>query len=123
MLVSEAQRQSWQRRLEAEAAVLAKRQSAARRLADEAAHRLCERWPQLHAVWLFGSLQNGCFGLSSDVDLAVAGLPADALLGAMALLEPLQDGEIAIDLVRLEDLEPHWQQRIRERGEPLSLDP
>jgi hypothetical protein len=38
----------------------------------------------------------------------------------MALLEPLQDGEIVIDLVRLEDLAPHWQQRIRERAVLLS---
>ena len=36
----------------------------------------------------------------------------------MALLEPLQD-QIAIDLVRLEDLDPHWQERIHARAEQL----
>jgi hypothetical protein len=48
----------------------------------------------------------------------VAGLPAADLLAAMALLEPLQD-TIAIDLVRVEDLPPHWQQRLRTRAEQL----
>ena len=116
MPVSAAQRQAWQRRLAAEAVALAERQASARLLAQEAARLLGERWPQLQGVWLFGSLHDGRFGLHSDVDLAVAGLPADGLLSAMALLEPLQTGAIAIDLVRLEDLDPHWQQRIRERG-------
>jgi predicted nucleotidyltransferase len=78
-----------------------------------------EHWPDLQGIWLFGSLHDGRFGLTSDVDLAVAGLPDDALLSAMALLEPLQDGEIGIDLVRLEDLDLHWQQRIKERGDVL----
>ena len=120
MAVTAAQRQHWQQRLNAEAVAVAQRADAARRLAQVAAERLLERWPDLEGVWLFGSLHDGRFGLSSDVDLAVAGLPDDALLSAMALLEPLQDGEIVIDLVRLEDLAPHWQQRIRERAALLS---
>ena len=116
MAVTAAQRQHWQQRLNAEAVAVAQRADAARRLAQVAAERLSQRWPDLQGIWLFGSLHEGRFGLSSDVDLAVAGLPDDALLSAMALLEPLQDGEIVIDLVRLEDLAPHWQQRIRERA-------
>lgn len=120
MAVTAAQRQHWQQRLNAEAVAVAQRADAARRLAQVAAERLLERWPDLEGIWLFGSLHDGRFGLSSDVDLAVAGLPDDALLSAMALLEPLQDGEIVIDLVRLEDLAPHWQQRIRERAALLS---
>ena len=119
MAVTAAQRQHWQQRLDAEAAAVAERAIVARQLAQEAAERLLERWPDLQGIWLFGSLHDGRFGLTSDVDLAVAGLPADALLSAMALLEPLQDGEIGIDLVRLEDLDPHWQQRIQERGDVL----
>ena len=120
MVVTAAQRQHWQQRLNAEAVAVAQRADAARRLAQVAAERLSRRWPDLQGIWLFGSLHDGRFGLSSDVDLAVAGLPDDALLSAMALLEPLQDGEIVIDLVRLEDLAPHWQQRIRERAALLS---
>ena len=119
MAVTAAQRQHWQRRLEAEAAAVAERTAAARQLAQASAQLLREHWPGLEAIWLFGSLQEGRFGLGSDVDLAVAGLPADALLSAMALLEPLQCGEIAVDLVRFEDLDPHWQQRLAERAELL----
>jgi len=119
MAVTAAQRQHWQQRLDAEAAAVAERAIAARQLAQVAAERLLERWPDLQGIWLFGSLHDGRFGLTSDVDLAVAGLPADALLSAMALLEPLQDGEIGIDLVRIEDLDPHWQQRIQERAKAL----
>jgi hypothetical protein len=41
----------------------------------------------------------------------------------VALLEPLQGsdapGGIALDLVRLEDRDPHGQQRIRQRAEQL----
>ena len=122
MAVTEAQRQHWQQRLDAEAAAVAERAIAARQLAQVAAERLLERWPYLQGIWLFGSLHDGRFGLTSDVDLAVAGLPDDALLSAMALLEPLQDGEIVIDLVRLEDLDPHWQQRIQERAKALRAD-
>ena len=119
MAVTAAQRQHWQQRLQAEAAAVAERTAAARQLAQVAAERLLERWRDLQGIWLFGSLRDGRFGLTSDVDLAVAGLPEDALLGSMALLEPLQDGGIVIDLVRLEDLAPHWQQRIRERAAAL----
>jgi len=119
MAVTAAQRHHWQQHLDAEAAAVAERAAEACQLAQAAAERLLERWPDLQGIWLFGSLRDGRFGLTSDVDLAVAGLPDDALLSAMALLEPLQDGEIVIDLVRLEDLDPHWQQRIQERAKAL----
>jgi predicted nucleotidyltransferase len=122
MAVTAAQRHHWQQRLNAEAAAVAERAAEARQLAQAAAERLLEHWPDLQGIWLFGSLHDGRFGLTSDVDLAVAGLPDDALLSAMALLEPLQDGEIGIDLVRLEDLDPQHQRRIRERAAALLSD-
>lgn len=67
-----------------------------RRLCLQAAARtvalvLKERWPQLEDVWLFGSAAT-----------------------------PQGPGGVAIDLVRLEDLEPHWQRRIRERAYRLT---
>ena len=118
MPVTAAQRQHWQQRLQAEQAAIARREVAARGLARQAAHALYQCWPAVQGIWLFGSLSEGRFAASSDVDLAVAGLPPQELLRAMALLEPLQD-QIAIDLVRLEDLDPHWQERIHARGEQL----
>jgi len=118
MAVTPAQRAAWQQRLQVEAIALVERQRAARAVAVAAAQQLQQVWPQLRAVWLFGSLNDGRFGLQSDVDLALEGLPADALLQAMAVVEPLQDG-IVIDLVRFEELEPHWKQRIHARAERL----
>ena len=97
--------------------------------AATAALGLRERWPMLEAVWLFGSTatpptSTQGFRRHSDLDLAVAGLPAEAHIAAMAVVERqvdaalAADGEagVAIDLVRVEDLEPHWQNRIREQA-------
>ncbi|WP_094554583.1 nucleotidyltransferase family protein [Synechococcus sp. 1G10] len=115
MLVSPSQRLIWpQRRQEAIASVQA-RERAARSLAAQAAGRLRQGWPGIEGVWLFGSVAEGRTQSSSDVDLAVAGLPPEALLTASAELDSL-DPAIPIDLVRLESLPPHWQQRIRERA-------
>lgn len=120
MVVSPSQRLFWrQRRQEAIASAQA-REQAALRLAAEAAALLRQGWPGLEGVWLFGSVAEGRTQSSSDIDLAVAGLPPEALLTATAELDSLaaarQDPAIPIDLVRLESLPPHWQQRIRERA-------
>ncbi|WP_216909568.1 nucleotidyltransferase domain-containing protein [Synechococcus sp. CCY 0621] len=120
MVVSPSQREIWrQRRQEAIASVQA-RERAAHRLALEAAALLRQGRPGIEAIWLFGSVAEGRCHRSSDIDLAVAGLPPEALLTATAELDSLaasrQDPAIPIDLVRLESLPPHWQQRIRERA-------
>ena len=53
------------------------------------------------------------------------GLPSDALLEAMEVLDEalLRDAEpgqcLPIDLVRLESLPPHWQQRLRDQARRL----
>jgi predicted nucleotidyltransferase len=120
MVVSPSHRRYWrQRRAEAIASAQA-REQAARRLATEAAVVLRQGWPGIEGVWLFGSVAEGRCHNSSDIDLAVAGLPPEALLTATAALDRLaaagQDPVIPVDLVRLESLPPHWQQRIRERA-------
>lgn len=96
--------------------------------AEEAAGGLKRRWPSLAGVWLFGSARSGPgFRRHSDLDLAVEGLaPADQS-AALGLVEPVVDrameaaGEAgcSIDLVRLEDLAPHWRERILQRGQRL----
>lgn len=97
--------------------------------AEMAAWALRQQWPSIEAVWLFGSAQSpGGFRRHSDLDLAVAGLPSGAEIAAMGLLEQLLDsalmaaGEaaIGIDVVRLEDLPPHWRQRICLRASLLA---
>jgi predicted nucleotidyltransferase len=97
--------------------------------AGAAALALRERWPDLEAVWLFGSAAGpGTLCHHSDLDLAVAGLPPEDQIAALGVVERVVDGALAaageaglaIDLVRLEDLAPHWQARIRQRALPLS---
>lgn len=96
--------------------------------AAAAARALRERWPMLQGVWLFGSVREpGSFQRHSDLDLAVEGLPAEAQGEALGVVEGIVDqalaaaGElgIAIDVVRSEDLPPHWRDRLRQRARAL----
>lgn len=120
MVVSPSQRSFWRQRRQEAIALAEAREQAALRLAPEAAALLRQGWPGIESIWLFGSVAEGRTQSSSDIDLAVAGLPPEALLTATAELDSLaaccQDPAIPIDLVRLESLPPHWQQRIRERA-------
>lgn len=97
--------------------------------AEKAAQALRSQWPAIHSVWLFGSARNpGGFRRHSDLDLAVEGLLPAAQGAALGLVEQVVDplmgaaGEpgCGIDLVRLEDLDPHWRERIRQRGQRLA---
>jgi predicted nucleotidyltransferase len=119
MPVSEAHRRHWQQRLQAEAAAVEQRRQQAEGQASAAARALRARWPQIEAIWLFGSVLEPGFGLQSDIDLCVEGLPAADLLEAMALLDDLEPGGLPLDLVRFEALPAHWQQRLRERARLL----
>ena len=82
------------------------------------AEALQHSWSAIDGVWLFRSTIDGRFGRASDIDLAVDGLPEQDLLEAMAEAE-FTAADIPVDSVRLESLPPHWQQRIRERGQRL----
>jgi len=61
-------------------------------------------------VLLFGSFGSGIPTPSSDVDLAVEGLPARDHFRAMAYLTEALGR--TVDLVRLEDLSPRHRQRV-----------
>ena len=125
MVVSAVHRQHWQRRLQAEAEAIAQRRLLAEQQAQKSAAVLQARWPEIRAVWLFGSVLGPSFGLNSDLDLCVEGLSSNALLEAMEVLDEalLRDAEpghcLPIDLVRLEALPPHWQQRLRDQARQL----
>jgi predicted nucleotidyltransferase len=120
MVVTPSQLRIWQQRRQEAIASAQAREQAARRLATQAAVVLRQAWPGLEGIWLFGSVAEGRCHRNSDIDLAVAGLPPEALLTATAALDHLAaagpDPGIPVDLVRLESLPPHWQQRIRERA-------
>ncbi len=118
MKVSAAHRRHWQERLAREREAGVRRHQKALPAARRCAEALRARWPMIAEVWLFGSAIEGPFTINSDIDLAVEGLPTLDLLAAMAEVEPHADG-IPVDLVRMESLPPHWQERIRARGRPL----
>jgi predicted nucleotidyltransferase len=106
-----------------------KKQQATRRhenqvLADEARQDLDRIVQHLHdeyeveRVILFGSLAKNRFTLSSDIDLAVAGLTAANFFTAYADLTRLT--RFRIDLKPFDDsLHPHFYRRVLERGEIL----
>lgn len=68
-------------------------------------------------IIVFGSLVRGGFTPESDIDLAVAGLPVDAYFTAMAAVNHLTDRWV--DLKPLEDLHPHFRQRVFQTGEEI----
>ncbi|MGK7905040.1 MAG: nucleotidyltransferase family protein [Hormoscilla sp.] len=66
-------------------------------------------------IILFGSLVRGGFALGSDIDLAVAGIRKDDYFAALAAANRLTP--LWVDLKPLEDLDPHFRQRVLETGE------
>jgi len=87
-----------------------------RRLLPQAAVMLRDRY-QATDVILFGSVATGSCRESSDVDMAVRGLPRtlyfEALAGLMVLFGT------PVDLVRLEDAPKSLHERILAEGETL----
>lgn len=97
-----------------------------RRAAEERAGRLRERFPTarqllstrgVNAAWVFGSLATGSPSGTSDVDLAVEGLPTGQLFDALAELMALF--ETRVDLVRLEDAPESLRERVHAEGQRL----
>ncbi|MGE5152944.1 MAG: nucleotidyltransferase family protein [Bdellovibrio bacteriovorus] len=91
----------------------------AQRLRDglaDAAALLRTRYGATRVV-LFGSLATGSHGETSDVDLAVEGLPSDQYFLALADLMALFVAPV--DLVRLEEAPQSLLDRIAAEGEPL----
>ncbi|MBX3462180.1 MAG: nucleotidyltransferase domain-containing protein [Planctomycetes bacterium] len=82
----------------------AKLPAAARLLAEAGAR----------SVRLFGSLARGDVSVTSDVDLAVTGLPAERHFAVLGGLMELFAGPV--DLVRTEDAPPSLRERIAAEG-------
>ncbi|HEY9865406.1 MAG TPA: nucleotidyltransferase domain-containing protein [Candidatus Obscuribacterales bacterium] len=66
-------------------------------------------------VILFGSLVRGKFNQNSDIDLAVEGVPTRDYFTAVAIANTLTSRWV--DLKPLEDLEPHFRERVLATGE------
>jgi uncharacterized protein len=103
---------------------LALQQSQNKALAEQARQKLPQILQllttqyQATQIILFGSLAKGTFHTESDIDLAVAGIPPAHYFSALAAINRLGD-PFQIDLKPLEDLEPHFYQRVIQTGESL----
>jgi len=64
-------------------------------------------------VYIFGSMASGTARESSDVDLAVTGLPPDRFFSTMARLANLFDR--SVDLVDLDDTSP-FTEYLKRKG-------
>jgi predicted nucleotidyltransferase len=77
---------------------------------------LLEAYP-VQQIILFGSLVKGQFGSTSDIDLAVAGLPSSSFFEAYGAITRLT--QFKVDLKPLESLHPHFRRRVLKQGEKL----
>lgn len=87
-------------RIAEEEARTQERLKSAQAKAEEIAAALRKEFPGLE-VLLFGSLATGQFGLDSDIDLAVSGLPEEHFLKAYGIAESIAES-IRVDIVQLE---------------------
>ena len=107
----------WRQRFAADSAQLEQTRQAGLAQAIKAAAAMRERWPQIRAVHLFGSVLDDRFRSHSDLDLLVDGLPPAALLDAIALAEDA--GPLPVDLKRREDLSDDLVQRLLRKSQTL----
>ena len=107
----------WRQRFAADREQLEKTRQEGLAQAAKAAEALREKWPQIRAVHLFGSVLDDRFRSHSDLDLLVEGLPPAALLDAIALAEGA--GPLPVDLKRGEDLNDHLVQRLLRKSQTL----
>ena len=109
--------QYWRQRFAADREQLEQTRQAGLAQATKTAEALRERWPQIRAMHLFGSVLDDGFRSHSDLDLLVDGLPPAALLDAIALAEGA--GPLPVDLKRREDLSDDLVQRLLSKSQTL----
>lgn len=107
----------WQQRFAADRQQLEQRRAQGLQQALGTAVALRQRWSQVQVIQLFGSLLGDGFRAHSDLDLLVAGLPPEAWLEAVALVEAC--GPLPVDLKRAEDLSPELVTRLRRGSKEL----
>ena len=107
----------WRQRFAADREQLEQTRQEGLAQATKAAAAMRERWPQIRAVHLFGSVLDDRFSSHSDLDLLVEGLPPTALLDAIALAEVA--GPLPVDLKRREDLSDDLIQRLLRKSQTV----
>lgn len=106
----------WRQRMRAQQSAAAQLATQAKQDAQQIAMLLRERFGATRVI-LFGSLVKGNFAADSDIDLAVAGIAKADFFAALADANSL--AHTWVDLKPLEDLSPHFRQRVLETGEEL----
>ena len=91
--------------------------SIATRIAEKLVETFCAQ-----CVVLIGSLARGDFRDHSDIDLVVAGISASRFFDACAAADR-EAGDIAVDLIPLEDANPLVLRRIDSEGKELAHAP
>ena len=109
--------QYWRQRFAADREQLEQTRQTGLAQATKTAEALRERWPQIRAMHLFGSVLDDRFRSHSDLDLLLEGLPPAALLDAIALAEGA--GPLPVDLKRREDLSDDLVQRLLSKSRTL----
>lgn len=94
--------EGWQARIAREEAARVQREARLRAWAREVAPALLAAGAR--RVILFGSVVDAVTTESSDLDLAVEGLPPERLEVARRAVEAVLAGRVAFDLVRREDV-------------------
>ena len=107
----------WKQRFAADREQLEQTRQAGLAQATKAAAAMRERWPQIRAVHLFGSVLDDRFRSHSDLDLLVDGLPPGSLLDAIAIAEDA--GPLPVDLKRREDLSDDLVQRLLRKSQTV----
>ena len=107
----------WKQRFAADREQLEKRRQEGLAEATKAAAAMRESWPQVRAVYLFGSVLDDRFRSHSDLDLLVDGLPPAAFLDAIAIAEDA--GPLPVDLKRQEDFSDDLVQRLLRKSQTL----
>jgi len=79
--------QYWKKRFAADRAQLEQKRQAGLVQAAKAASTMRQRWPQIKAIHLFGSVLGKQFCSHSDLDLLVDGLPPESLINAIGTLK------------------------------------
>ena len=109
--------QYWRQRFTADREQLEQIRQEGLAQASAAASTMRQRWPQIRAMHLFGSVLDQRFRSHSDLDLLVEGLPPWALLDAIRLAE--EAGPLPVDLKRREDLSEDLVQRLLRKSQSL----
>lgn len=114
----EAWQARWRRERDQQRLAVEARKAAALELLPELVAALVGQFGA-RRVWLVGSLARGDFGLASDIDLAVEGVPPVHWLEAEATVERVGKGAFQIEVVPVESAKDRFLEALEREGRLL----